>query len=378
MDTDDNNSGGVLLTDEQRLNWLRLYRCENIGPSTFRELLNTYGSASSALEMLPQMALRNKRKIRIATQDEVLIEMEGLSRLGGRLICQGEPDYPPILRSSDNPPPVISVLGSTEILRRPSVSFVGSRNASLSSVKLTGTLAREVGESGYAVVSGFARGIDTAAHEGSLETGTIGVFAGGIDIVYPDENRDLLSRLLDSDGAILSEMSLGSHPRAQDFPRRNRIIAGLSIGVVVVEAAQRSGSLISARYANEMGRLVFAVPGSPLDPRSVGTNGLIREGAILVTSSSDIIEALAPLTDYIGQAPYSLDERDDPDLFDLDDIPDDSDRALLLSLLNRSPVSIDDLIHHTGFSVSRVHFLLLEFSVSGLVERHVGNRVSLI
>ena len=383
MISDDNYSSGVVFTDEQRIQWLRLYRTDTIGPVTFRKLLNMYGSASSALDAVPEFLVRSGNgSVIVPSREDILRELDSLDRIGGRVICIGEPDYPPILRSSSDPPPLLSVRGSGEILRRRSVSFVGSRNASLSSTKLAHSMARDVGESGYAVVSGFARGIDTASHEGSLSTGTIAVFAGGIDVVYPSENRDLSERILSSGGALISEMTYGSHPRAQDFPRRNRIVAGLSLGVVVVEAAQRSGSLISARFANEMGRLVFAVPGSPLDPRSSGTNGLIREGAILVTSSSDIIEALDPLSDSAIQSPYSLDDSDNvevtPDLFESDSASDSSDRSLLLDLLDRTPVNVDDLVHHSGISVSRVHFLLLEFSVSGLIEYHSGNRVSLI
>ena len=255
------------------------------------------------------------------------------------------------------------------------VAFVGSRNASLAVVKFTKILASGVAKAGYATISGLARGIDSAAHEATLQSGTIAVFAGGVDHIYPRENHSLSEAILENAGAVISEMPLGWQPRAQDFPRRNRIVAGIGIGLVVVEAARRSGSLISARLANEAGRLVFAVPGSPLDPRSEGANHLIREGAILVRDADDIISALEPMTIEPDQQAYSLSDRDRDEFEQIE--PDQSVRERLLSALDLTPVDIDELIRFTGIEAKEMQILLLELDLSGRLERHPGNRVSL-
>lgn len=289
---------GVALTDRQRLAWLRLIRSDNVGPATFRDLINHFGSAETALEALPELSRRggSTRPVRVATREEALAEIDFATRFGARFVGIGEPDYPAALRQIEGAPPVIAIKGSAAPLRQPAVGIVGARNCSVSGAKFAAMIARDVGRAGYTVVSGFARGIDTAAHRASLETGTVAVLAGGLDQPYPPENEPLIAELLSANGLLLSEMPFGWEPRAKDFPRRNRLIAGISLGLVVTEAAARSGSLITARYAGNFGRLVFAVPGSPLDPRSEGANGLIKDGATLITGAADIVEAMAPLT----------------------------------------------------------------------------------
>ena len=368
---------GIQLTEDQRLDWLRLIRSENVGPATFIDLINHFGSASAALEGLPELSARGRggKAIKVCSRDEAERELEKLGELKGRVVCLGEQDYPTALRAADAPPPVLSVLGSADCLNQPAVAFVGSRNASLSGIKLTRSLAAAVGQAGYCIISGLARGIDAAAHEASLETGTIAVFAGGVDHIYPHENRQLARDIYANGGALVSEMPIGWKPRAQDFPRRNRIVAGLSLGLVVVEAAKRSGSLISARLANENGRQVFAVPGSPLDPRSEGANHLIREGATLITSADDVIEALTGMNPLYEQEAYSLRENDPLDPGE-DIVPDQSDRDRVLTALDFTPVTVDDLIHHTGLTPSAMQMILLELDLSGQLERHPGNRVS--
>ncbi|MFD0918043.1 DNA-processing protein DprA [Pseudahrensia aquimaris] len=368
---------GIRLDDTQRLAWLRLVRSESVGPATFRDLINYFGTASAALDALPDLAARAKsgKRITIASEDQAAQELEALSQLNGQVICLGEPDYPAALRAVDAPPPVISVIGNPMIFAENTVAFVGSRNASLSGIKLTGQLASETGKSGFATVSGLARGIDAAAHHASIETGTIAVFAGGVDHIYPRENAELAQAIVANSGAIVSEMPLGWQPRAQDFPRRNRIVAGIALGLVVVEAAKRSGSLISARLANEMGRIVFAVPGSPLDPRSEGANHLIKQGATLITSARDIVETLSPLRDINMQSAYTLEEGERQPL---DANPSDSERQRLIDALDRTPVHVDEIVRFTNIEAANLHMLLLELDLAGRLERHPGNKVSII
>ena len=368
---------GIRLSDDQRLAWLQLIRSENVGPATFRDLINHFGSASTALDALPELAARGnaKKRIRVAAKSEAQQELERLAQIGGTTVCMGEVDYPPALRAAEGAPPVLSVRGDTEILSRHSVAFVGSRNASLAGVKLTKQLAQQTATAGYAIISGLARGIDSAAHQASLVQGTIAVFAGGVDHIYPQENTQLSQDIISNGGALMSEMPFGWKPRAQDFPRRNRIVAGISLGLVVVEAAKRSGSLISARLANEMGRLVFAIPGSPLDPRSEGTNHLIKQGAQLITCANDILQAIEPLATETLQSAYSLDE--DSHELQLDSDPSHSDREKLLSALGHAPTDIDELLRFTEIAPGSLHMLILELDLAGIVERHSGNRISL-
>lgn len=374
--------GRLHLSDEQRLQWLRLCRSENVGPATFRDLVNHYGSAAAALEALPELARRggNASRIRVCSITEAEREMQAAHRAGARFIGMGEPDYPPLLRGLDHPPPLICVRGSAEVGQRPSLGVVGSRNASITGQKLTARLSRELGLAGHVIVSGLARGIDGAAHKAALDTGTIAVLAGGIDIPFPTEHAGLAEEIVAHGGALVSEMPMGWQPRAIDFPRRNRIIAGLSLGVLVVEAAMRSGSLITARLAGEAGRLVLAVPGSPLDPRAEGTNHLIRLGATLVTSAADIIEALSPIGGGEPQLPFDVGEEpaetyeNGPN----GDVEASEDaRQRIVAALGPSPVEIDDIIRFTSLSSGVVQMVLLELDLAGRLERHGGNRVSL-
>jgi DNA processing protein len=302
-------------------------------------------------------------------------ELAELDRLGARLIAFIEPEYPLPLGAIDDCPPVIAVLGQAQLLARATVAIVGARNASANGRLIAGRLAREIGAAGHAVVSGLARGIDSAAHEGALESGTIAVVAGGIDVVYPPENETLYQAIA-AQGVIVAEMPVGTVPQARHFPRRNRLISGLSLGVVVVEAALRSGSLITARFALEQGREVFAVPGSPLDPRSSGANGLIRQGAMLVESAADIIAALGAL-----KAPLSGGEKLK---FTSAPAPDAAEqevataRPMLLELLSPEPVAVDELLRACPFSPAAVQTALLELELAGRLVRHPGNRVSLL
>lgn len=370
-------SGQRLLGDRQRLHWLRLIRTDNVGPATFRDLINRFGSAEAALARLPELIRAGgaQRLPRICSVEEAEAELDALAGLGARLIALGEPDYPPLLRMMDLPPPLVTVLGEPAVFQLPPVAIVGARNASLAGIKLARSFAAELGREGFAVVSGLARGIDTAAHEGSLSTGTVAVLAGGIDRPYPPENLPLLTEITRRGGAAISEMPLGWEPRARDFPRRNRIIAGLSHGLVVVEAALRSGSLISARLAAEMGRLVFAVPGSPLDPRAAGTNGLLKDGATLVTEPRDILEQVAPL---IGAPLPPATSLEEPPDFAATPQPDDGDRARVVECLGTTPTAIDEIIRHTGLHPAQVFMVLLELDLAGRLERHAGGKVSLL
>jgi DNA processing protein len=363
-----------VLSDEQRLAWLRLIRSENIGPVTFRELINHFGSAADALAAAPELARRGGRTIRLASQADARRELDALAQINGRMIALGEAGYPPALKSVAGAPPVLAVRGNTDVLGKPAVAVVGSRNASIAGRKFAMQIGRALGEAGFAVASGLARGIDTAAHEASLDTGTIAVFAGGLDQPYPPENVELAGRILDA-GAHISEMPMGWEPRGRDFPRRNRIISGLSLAVVVIEAALRSGSLITARRAADQGRLVFAVPGSPLDPRAGGTNLLIKDGATIVTSISDMIAEIMPLLEMPPPPPAIAEDADEPD-FASD--ADDSDRSRILSALGPTPVDVDSIVRFTGVRPAIVHLVLLELALAGRIERIPGQRVALI
>ena len=378
MDTGSARRIGVALTEKQRIAWLRLIRSDNVGPSTFRDLIHHYGSAEAALAALPELSQRggSTRAIRIADERDALRELEAAHRFGARFVGIGEPDYPPALREIDVAPPLLAVKGNMPTATQPAIGMLGSRNASISGAKFTAMTARTCGEAGYAVVSGLARGIDTAAHRVSLVTGTIAAMAGGLDQPYPPENIGLLNDIWDGNGLAVSEMPFGWEPRARDFPRRNRLIAGISLGVVVVEAATRSGSLITARLAGEFGRLVFAVPGSPLDPRCEGTNGLLKDGAMIVTTPDDVVEALRPLAE--------------PDLFHprpaappversraRSTPPDDAERDHIIEALGPTPVEIDDIVRHTGLPISAVHSVLLELDMAGRLHRHPGGLVSI-
>ena len=365
------------LSDRQRLCWLRLIRTQNVGPASFRDLINRFGSAETALEMLPELMVSGgfSRPLRIPAVAEAEAELETARKAGARFVGIGEPGYPPLLATMDHPPPLLAIKGQPLVFDLPAVAIVGARNASLAGIKMARTLAAELGREGYAVISGLARGIDTAAHQGSLATGTVGVLAGGLDMPYPPENAGLIDDICAHGGAVVSEMPFGWQPRAQDFPRRNRLVAGAAFGLVVVEAAKRSGSLISARLAAEMGRLVFAVPGSPLDPRAGGTNALLKDGAILVTETADIAQAVAPLAGAAVSVAASLDEPPD---FSATPPPGDEDRARVIEALGPVPVSTDEIIQHTRLHAAQVFMVLLELDLAGRLERHAGGNVSLI
>ena len=370
-------AGGVALTDEQRLAWLRLIRCENVGPATFRGLINHFGSAEAALESLPTFSSRGgaSRPVRIASRSEAEDEMAAMQRLGAIFVGLGEPLYPPWLKQGDAPPPLIAVRGDVRHLTSPAIAIVGARNASTAGRKMAALLAKGLGDADLVVVSGLARGIDSAAHEAALSGGTIAIFAGGIDSVYPRENEDLFRRILDAGGCGVSEMRLGWEPRARDFPRRNRIIAGLALATVVVEAAERSGSLITARLALEQNREVLAVPGSPLDPRAAGANNLIKQGARVVTEIADVIEAVAPM---LARPPEpSRGGVSAPPASEPGTEPEDSERERIIEALGPTPVEIDEIIRFTGLPARTVLVVLLELDVAGRIERHSGQRVSL-
>jgi DNA processing protein len=290
---------GGQLTDEERLDWLRLIRSDHVGPRTFRALVNHFGSVGEALAALPDLARRGGARgpIKVATRSEAERELAAAARLGVTYVALCEPDYPVRLQAIDDAPPLIAVRGKRAALAIPMVGIVGSRNASAAGMKFAQRVAHDLGEAGFAIVSDLARGIDAAAHRAALPTGTIAVLAGGHERVYPPEHAELALALL-ANGAAVSEMPLGWEPRAHDFPRRNRLISGCALGVIVIEAAKRSGSLITARFALEQGREVFAVPGSPLDPRAEGTNGLLKQGATPVTEAADVIAVLTPILGY--------------------------------------------------------------------------------
>jgi len=367
------------MTDQERLDRLRLARSEHIGPVTFLELLDHFSSGGDAIKALPELAKRGGRRsrIKICSARDAEAELRALEAIGGQLVAWGEAAYPTPLAALADPPPVLAVRGDIAFLQRTCVAVVGARNASANGRRFAGQLGRELGEASLTVVSGMARGIDTAAHAGSLSTGTVAVLGGGVDVVYPRENAALYEKIC-AEGAVVSEVSLGTRPQARHFPRRNRIIAGLSLGVVVVEASPKSGSLITARYALDQGRDIFAVPGSPLDPRARGTNSLIRDGATLVQQASDVIGAIEPARE------FQVTRRHDRATFSAlneiegDASPDDFARTRLRELLGPQAVAIDDLIRESQLTPGSVATILLELELAGSLERLPGNQVSLI
>jgi DNA processing protein len=366
------------LSPRERLDRLRLARSENVGPVTFQRLIERFGSAGAALEALPNLARQGGRRgtMRLCPEADALREAETAEQLGARLLVLGDDEYPAPLAAIADPPPAISVLGEVALLSRPSVAVVGARNASAAGRRFARTLAEEIGQAGFVVVSGLARGIDTAAHEGALATGTVAVVAGGVDVVYPEENRALHGRITDN-GAIVAEMPPGTEPIAALFPRRNRTISGLALGTVVVEAALRSGSLITARQALEQGREVFAVPGSPQDPRARGANDLIRQGATLVETAADILAVLGPTAG--THLVSSVKHLNHKDISSADLVPDmDGSRNKVLELLSPTPVAVDEIVRQCQLSPATVSLVLLELELAGRLERHPGNQVSIL
>lgn len=364
----------------ERIACLRLIRSDNVGPVTFRELINQFGGAEAALEALPELARRGgTRGLKLCPRARAEAELEAAERIGARPLFTIEPGYPAALAVVDVPPPLIYVRGHTDWLNRPSVAIVGSRQASAAGHKLARHFAAELGAAGYVVVSGLARGIDGAAHEAALATGTVAVLAGGIDNIYPPEHAALHARISEQ-GCLVSEQPPGFAPRGVDFPRRNRIISGLSLGVLVIEAAKRSGTLVTARMAGEQGREVFAVPGHPLDPRAEGTNALLKSGATLVTEAADVIDSLAPLIARRGGGmaestptrPTAHDTFVPPPL-----PPGDGDRDRVLAALGPAPVDLDQLTRATGLPVRAVQIIIMELDLAGRIERHGGQLISL-
>lgn len=363
------------LTDSERLAWLRLIRSDAVGPATFRDLLTHFGSADAALDAVPNLARNGGKQIRLASVADAERELAAADAIGARFVAIGEADYPAWLRAIDSAPPLIAVRGDARCLARPAVAVVGSRNASIAGRKFAMQIASGLGEAGFSVASGLARGIDAAAHTAALATGTIAVFAGGLDRLYPPENVGLAGEIIERGGAHISEMPMNWEPRARDFPRRNRIISGISVGVVIVEAALRSGSLITARLAGEQGRLVFAVPGSPLDPRAGGTNQLIKDGATLVTSVEDIVAEIQPMLTRPAP-PVAAREQEDDSVISAD--ADDGERARIVDAMGTTPVEIDDIIRFTGFGPAVVRLVLLELDLVGRLEHHPSGRLSLV
>jgi len=345
---------------------------------TFYALLRRYGSAAAALDALPRLS----RPTKPAGRRDAETELAAISRLGGRLVCWGEPAYPPALAAVEDAPPVLTVLGRAELLQAPVVAIVGARNASANGRRLARELAAGLGEAGVVVASGMARGIDAAAHIGGLDKGSVAVVAGGADVVYPEENRGLYDALAER-GAIVAELPLGTEPQARHFPRRNRIISGMSLGIVVVEAAAKSGSLITARFALEQGREVFAVPGSPLDPRCRGCNDLLRNGATLTETPDDVLTQLGPLLQ--GHPPMRTAAPRQPRLPLAAavtspanaTISEDAALDLLVEKLSPTPVAVDELVRQCQMSAASVATLLLELELAGRIERHPGNLISL-
>lgn len=368
-------------SDRERLDRLRLIRTENVGPITFRRLLDRFGSAGRAIEALPDLARRGGRRRSLSVPSVATAEQEFAEndRAGARLLVFGDDDYPPALAAIEDAPAVVSVVGRPDLLARRTLAVVGARNASMNGKRLAAALASEIGAGGYVVASGLARGIDGAAHAGSLATGTVAVVAGGIDVIYPPEHADLCRRIAEA-GVILAEQPVGTTPQARHFPSRNRIIAGLSLGVLVVEAASRSGSLITARLALDQGREVFAVPGSPLDPRCVGTNGLIKEGAaFLVESAHDVLRVLDGLPEQnLGEPGASgWSAPDDREALETAGLAAGEDtRRQVLEALGPEPVPVDELIRGCQLSPPIVATVLLEAELAGLIDRHPGNQVS--
>lgn len=361
------------LSDDERRDWLRLIKTENIGPATFRALLNRFGSAAEALAALPGLSRKGgmDRPLAICSRKAAETDLERAADAGARFVAPGEHGYPPLLRFIDGAPPLLCVKGDIALASREAIAIVGSRNASAAGRKFARTLAAEIAEADFAVISGLARGIDTAAHEASLERGTAAVLAGGIDTVYPPENG-ALQEAIGEKGLLVTEMSPGTVPRAEHFPRRNRIISGMSRAVVVIEAAGRSGSLITARLAAEQGREVFAVPGSPLDPRCEGTNKLIKNGAGLLTCAGDVIEALKASS---GEPARALFLEPDPEPLTAN--PTDNERERILSLLSYSSIAVDDLIRESQAPSPVVIAILLELELAGKVLRQGSQLISL-
>ncbi len=370
------------LSDQQRLDWLRLIRSENIGPVRFRRLINHFGSAGNALECLPDMVRRaGGQTPRLCPIHEAEQEIAALSAIGARLVAIGEEAFPTLLRVVEGAPPLLTVWGAPEIFQKPMLAVVGARDASAAGRKMTEVLCNGLGQHGIAIVSGLARGIDTSAHRAALETGTIAVQAGGLGQIYPAENIPLARKIVENGGAIVSEMPFTLEARARDFPRRNRLVSGMSLGTLVVEAALRSGSLHTAKFATEQGREVMAVPGSPLDPRAEGTNQLLKQGAGFIIGVDDVLEILRAST-LVAYRPDIFAEdhppfSHNPDRSAPEMVIDDHDRQSVLEALGPVPTPINDIARLTGQSQRLISAVLLELDLLGKLEHHSNGTVSL-
>ncbi len=361
-----------LKTDEDRIDWIQLARSENVGPLTFHRLISRFGCPKDALEALPELAAKGglKRKLKIALRSEIEAEIEATEAFGAHIVLFDDPDYPPLLRHIDSAPALITVKGKLDLLHTPLFAIVGARNASAMGKKMAHTLASELGTLGWVISSGLARGIDGAAHKGSLKSGTIAVLAGGINDIYPQENESLYHQIAEV-GALIAESPFGTQPQATLFPRRNRIVSGISRCVLVVEAALKSGSLITTKYALEQGRDVFAIPGHPLDPRARGCNQLIKNGAVLVESIEDISNEISPSINMnLKESPCEY--REFPPSPCLD-----KTRHVVNENLSTFPISVDELIRQCQLSASDVWVVLLEMEIAGRLERLPGGKVSL-
>lgn len=359
---------------------IQLLRSPNIGPVSYRQLLARFGSAEAAIDALPDLGSRGKTPYRPTPTPKIEREVEAVRAAGARYLFHDQPEFPPLLAELESAPPILTCRGNLALASQPCVAMVGARNASGAAVKLARDFASELVEAGFTVVSGLARGIDGACHEGAMPS-TIGVIASGIDITYPPQHQKLQEHIA-NDGLLIAEQPPGTEPRGRHFPSRNRIIAGLSSGTLVVEAAPKSGSLITARLAGEAGREVMAVPGSPLDPRSLGCNQLIRDGAVLVQTAEDIVELLESFTG-APRSDFRVAEKGVP--FDYEELRTmqwgeaKTDRSAdIASLLTKSPLSVDELIRQSGGLAAEVQMTLLELEISGQLERHSGGKVSLI
>ena len=368
------------LSQAEKIARLRLIRTENVGPVTFKQLINRYKTAERAIEILPELAKRGGRKKPLVAcpMSKINKELEDLDKHDGTLIVLGDTLYPTPLAVTEDAPPVMMALGHIHLLEKSSFAIVGARNASVVGLKVATSFATKLGQAGYVISSGMARGIDAAAHRGAMTTGTIAVLAGGADVIYPRENTDVYKSIKET-GLILSEMPFGTQPQARHFPRRNRIISGLALGVLVVEATHKSGTLITARLASEQGREAFAIPGSPLDPRSKGPNSLIKQGAQLTESIDDIVEVLALMDERgISEPQYDMFHISATDTERSPGLDDDLSKAytLIKEKLSHTAIAIDDLIRLTELNTSVVQTVLLELELAGEITRHAGNRVS--
>ncbi|WP_145201014.1 DNA-processing protein DprA [Sphingobium sp. B2] len=359
------------MSEQERFDRLRLIRSPRIGPVSYRQLLARFGTAGAALRAIPDLAARGGGKASVADAGAVEREIAASRALGARYLLMGDADYPALLDQFEGAPPALIVRGDAALAAGQCIAMVGARNASAAAIRFARTLAQDLGQRGAVVVSGLARGIDTAAHQGSVGSGTIGVIACGLDVVFPPENRDLQAQIADV-GLLVTEHPPGVQPLARHFPARNRIIAGLAVGTVVVEAAPKSGSLITARLAGEAGREVMAVPGSPLDPRAQGCNQLIREGATLIQNADDVLEAVGSL-DIRMVRQGSFDFAGEPVSSDVAA----GERSAVIALLGHAPVPVDELIRLSGLSPAVVQTVLLELELAERLDRLAGGRVRL-